>query len=76
MDLPLSELLIFAALLLAAGAVAGITAGLLGVGGGIVIVPVLYHVFTLLGMSVNSFWSLCVVRFCIGLGGASFVVTQ
>ena len=25
-------------------------------------------VFTLLGMSVNSFWSLCIVRFCIGFG--------
>ena len=33
-------------------------------------------VFTLLGMSVNSFWSLCIVRFCIGFGGAAFVVTQ
>ena len=27
-------------------------------------------------MSVNSFWSLCIVRFCIGFGGAAFVVTQ
>ncbi len=33
-------------------------------------------VFTLLGISVNSFWSLCIVRFCIGFGGAAFVVTQ
>ena len=32
------------------GLVAGVLAGLLGVGGGIVIVPVLYHVFTLLGI--------------------------
>lgn len=36
--------------LLATGAVAGLTAGLLGLGGGIVIVPVLYHVFALLGV--------------------------
>lgn len=36
------------AALLATGVVAGILAGLLGVGGGIVIVPVLYHLFTLL----------------------------
>lgn len=50
MDLPLSELLIFGALLLAAGAVAGITAGLLGVGGGIVIVPVLWHMFEAIGI--------------------------
>ncbi len=39
-----------AAALLATGVVAGILAGLLGVGGGIVIVPVLYHLFTLLGI--------------------------
>lgn len=38
------------AALLLTGAVAGILAGLLGVGGGIVIVPVLYHLFTLLGI--------------------------
>lgn len=36
--------------LLATGVIAGLLAGLLGVGGGIVIVPVLYHVFTLLGI--------------------------
>jgi uncharacterized membrane protein YfcA len=36
--------------LLATGLVAGLLAGLLGVGGGIVIVPVLYHLFTLLGV--------------------------
>lgn len=36
--------------LMATGMVAGIMAGLLGVGGGIVIVPVLYHLFTFLGI--------------------------
>ncbi|GAB6388924.1 sulfite exporter TauE/SafE family protein [Stutzerimonas marianensis] len=36
--------------LLLTGAVAGVLAGLLGVGGGIVIVPVLYHLFSLLGV--------------------------
>lgn len=36
--------------LLVTGVVAGILAGLLGVGGGIVIVPVLFHMFTLLGI--------------------------
>jgi len=35
-------------LLFLAGAVAGVLAGLLGVGGGIVIVPVLYHIFSYL----------------------------
>ncbi|WP_370261649.1 sulfite exporter TauE/SafE family protein [Limnobacter sp.] len=38
------------AALAATGIVAGLLAGLLGVGGGIVIVPVLYHLFTLLGV--------------------------
>lgn len=36
--------------LMVTGIIAGIMAGLLGVGGGIVIVPVLYHLFTLLGI--------------------------
>jgi len=36
--------------LVVTGIVAGILAGLLGVGGGIVIVPVLYYVFTVLGI--------------------------
>ncbi|MGE5477168.1 MAG: sulfite exporter TauE/SafE family protein [Bacteroidales bacterium] len=46
----ISQLLPFAALLLVAGAGAGIIAGLLGVGGGIVVVPVLFHLFTHLGV--------------------------
>lgn len=45
-----SQLLPFAALLLVAGAGAGIIAGLLGVGGGIVVVPVLFHLFSHLGV--------------------------
>jgi uncharacterized membrane protein YfcA len=40
----------FAAALLATGALAGVLAGLLGVGGGIVIVPVLFHLAPLLGI--------------------------
>ncbi|HAC57541.1 MAG TPA: hypothetical protein DCF73_04185 [Rhodobiaceae bacterium] len=46
----LMELAPFAAGLIVTGLVAGVLAGLLGVGGGIVIVPVLYQVFTLLGI--------------------------
>jgi uncharacterized membrane protein YfcA len=38
-------------LLLLAGAVAGVLAGLLGVGGGIVIVPALYHIFSYLDVA-------------------------
>ncbi len=37
-------------LLLTAGAFAGVLAGLLGVGGGIVVVPALYHIFGFLGI--------------------------
>jgi len=43
-------LLILVPLLLAAGAFAGVLAGLLGVGGGIVVVPALYHIFGYLGI--------------------------
>ena len=46
----LSWLLGLTVALLITGVVAGLLAGLLGVGGGIVIVPVLYHLFTLLGV--------------------------
>jgi len=45
-----SDLALLAATLLAAGLVAGLLAGLLGVGGGIVVVPVLYHGFSQLGL--------------------------
>lgn len=44
------ELLLFAIGLIVAGVVGGVVAGMLGVGGGIVIVPVLYHVLDLLGV--------------------------
>jgi uncharacterized protein len=50
LDFAASELALFAATLLAAGLVAGLLAGLLGVGGGIVVVPVLYHGFSRLGL--------------------------
>lgn len=36
--------------LVIAGAISGLTAGMLGVGGGIVVVPVLYHVLSLIGV--------------------------
>jgi len=45
-----SQLALLGATLLGAGVVAGVLAGLLGVGGGIVIVPVLYHGFGALGV--------------------------
>lgn len=45
-----SELGTFALGLILSGVVGGLVAGLLGVGGGIVVVPVLYHVLALLGV--------------------------
>jgi len=45
-----SSLAVLLAALAAAGVAAGLIAGLLGVGGGIVVVPVLYHVFGLVGV--------------------------
>jgi uncharacterized membrane protein YfcA len=45
-----SELGTFALGLVIAGVVGGLVAGTLGVGGGIVIVPVLYHVLSLMGV--------------------------
>ncbi len=44
------NLLFLAAALVAAGLAAGLIAGLLGVGGGIVLVPVLFQLFTLIGV--------------------------
>ncbi|MDO6963899.1 sulfite exporter TauE/SafE family protein [Rhizobium alvei] len=47
---PVSEIILFASLLIAAGAVAGILAGLFGVGGGAILVPVFYQVYGLVGV--------------------------
>jgi len=44
------HLLVLGSALFAAGLAAGLIAGLLGVGGGIVIVPVLFQLFTMLGI--------------------------
>ncbi len=50
MDASWTEIIVLGSALLVAGAVGGVIAGLLGVGGGIVIVPVLFHLFTFLGI--------------------------
>ncbi len=47
---PVSELLMFAGLLVIAGGVAGLLAGVFGIGGGAVLVPVFYQVFGLAGI--------------------------
>jgi uncharacterized membrane protein YfcA len=48
--MPISELLGLAGALLAAGLATGLLAGLLGIGGGGILVPVLYEVFGALGV--------------------------
>jgi uncharacterized protein len=56
----MAELLWLAASVMAAGVVTGILAGLFGIGGGAVIVPVLYEVFRLLGVPEDVRMQLCV----------------
>lgn len=51
---PLSELLMLLAAMVGAGVFAGLIAGLFGVGGGTVIVPVLFYVFEGLGVGGES----------------------
>jgi uncharacterized protein len=57
---PASELLLLAALIIAAGFVTGILAGLFGIGGGALIVPVLYEVFRILDVPDEVRFQLCV----------------
>jgi uncharacterized membrane protein YfcA len=49
-DLPASELAVFALAIAASGIVSGLLAGILGIGGGAVVVPVFYQVFGLIGV--------------------------
>jgi len=57
---PVSELLLLAGLIVAAGVVTGVLAGLFGIGGGALIVPVLYEVFQVLGVPEAVIFQLCV----------------
>jgi uncharacterized membrane protein YfcA len=57
---PVSELLWLAIAIVAAGVATGILAGLFGIGGGAVIVPVLYEVFGMLGVADEVRMQLCV----------------
>lgn len=51
--IPISEIVMLVAALLVAGALTGILAGLFGVGGGAIIVPVLYELFRILDVPEN-----------------------
>jgi uncharacterized membrane protein YfcA len=57
---PLSELAWLAVAIMAGGVVTGILAGLFGIGGGAVIVPVLYEVFRVLDVPESVRLQLCV----------------
>ena len=60
LGVPASELLLLAALIVVAGVVTGVLAGLFGIGGGALIVPVLYEVFGALGVPDKVRFQLCV----------------
>lgn len=62
---------LFASAILAAGVIAGLLAGLLGVGGGIVIVPVLYYLFTLIDID-----SAIKMHLAVGTSLATIVFTS
>ena len=66
--LPLLPLLVF---MLVIGAFAGVMAGLLGVGGGIVLVPAYFYLFTHLGYGGDQ-----VMQLCLGTSLATIVVTS
>lgn len=64
-------LALMAAMLLAAGAFAGVLAGLLGVGGGIVLVPAFYYIFASLGYDSTE-----LMQVCLATSLATIIVTS
>lgn len=58
--MPVSEMLMLAGALLGAGMLTGLLAGIFGVGGGTVMVPVLYEVFRVMGVAEDVRMQLCV----------------
>jgi uncharacterized membrane protein YfcA len=58
--IPLNELLVLAVAIVVAGTLAGLFAGLLGIGGAALIVPVLYEVFRLMAVPDEVRFQLCV----------------
>jgi uncharacterized membrane protein YfcA len=60
LGMPLSEIVWLAALVIGAGVIVGVLAGLFGIGGGAVIVPVLYEVFGVLGVPDNLRMQMCI----------------
>jgi uncharacterized membrane protein YfcA len=60
LGVPLGELAGLAAAIVIGGVITGLLAGLFGVGGGAVIVPVLYEIFRVLGVAEEVRMQLCV----------------
>jgi uncharacterized membrane protein YfcA len=60
LGVPGAELMLLAALIVAAGVITGMLAGLFGIGGGALIVPVLYEVLGILEVSDEVRFQLCV----------------
>lgn len=67
---PISEVALLALWIVAAGVLVGILAGLFGIGGGAIIVPVLYEVFRVLGVPEDVR-----IQACIGTSLAIIVPT-
>src|SRR5262247_3731318 len=60
LGVPASELVWLAAAILVGGIVSGVLAGLFGIGGGAVVVPVLFEVFRLIGVPEAILMQLCI----------------
>ena len=58
--IPLNELAWLAAVIVAGGVLSGFLAGLFGIGGGAIIVPVLYEVFRIIGVPDEIRMQLCI----------------
>ncbi|MEO0356786.1 MAG: sulfite exporter TauE/SafE family protein [Pseudomonadota bacterium] len=64
-------LILVAALMLVIGAIAGVLAGLLGVGGGVVLVPAFFYTFTALGFNSPD-----LMQVCLATSLATIIVTS
>jgi uncharacterized membrane protein YfcA len=60
LNVPLNELLVLGAAIVAGGVVAGLLAGVFGVGGGVIVVPVLYEIFRIFGVPDAVLMQLCI----------------
>lgn len=67
----LADLLPMLLLLMAIGAIAGVISGLLGVGGGIILVPAFFYCFAALGYGDDT-----LMRICTGTSLATIIVTS